>query len=49
MFKKPLLILLFLPIIGLGKNVNIPDANFRASIIWSGVDTNWDNQIQVKE
>ena len=49
MIKKLLLILPFLPMIGIGKNVTIPDANFRASIIGSGVDTNWYNQMQVKE
>jgi Leucine-rich repeat (LRR) protein len=43
-------ILLALPIIGFGQNVNIPDANFKAYLVGnSAINTNGDNQIQVSE
>jgi hypothetical protein len=48
-----LLILLCLPVIGFGQNVNIPDANFKAYLVGStspsGVNTNGDDEIQVSE
>jgi len=48
--KKLLLILLCLPFIGLGQNVNIPDANFKAYLVsnWA-INTNGDTEIQVSE
>jgi len=48
--KKLLLILLCLPFIGLGQNVNIPDANFKAYLVghWA-INTNGDAEIQVSE
>ena len=43
-------ILLALPMIGFGQNVNIPDANFKAYLVNnSAINTNGDNQIQVSE
>ena len=43
-------ILLALPIIGFGQNVNIPDANFKAYLVGnSAINTNGDNEIQVSE
>ena len=43
-------ILLALPMIGFGQNVNIPDANFKAYLVGnSAINTNGDNQIQVSE
>ena len=43
-------ILLALPIIGFGQNVNIPDANFKAYLVNNtAINTNGDNQIQVSE
>ena len=48
--KKLLLVLLALPMIGLGQNVNIPDANFKAYLLGNtAINTNGDNQIQVSE
>jgi len=48
--KKLLLILLCLPMIGFGQNVNIPDANFKAFLVAnSGINTNGDTEIQVSE
>tara|TARA_B110001450_G_scaffold251289_1_gene271189 strand:- start:493 stop:1248 length:756 start_codon:yes stop_codon:yes gene_type:complete len=48
--KKLLLILLCLPIIGFGQNVNIPDANFKAYLVGnSAINTNGDSEIQVSE
>jgi hypothetical protein len=48
--KKLLLILLCLPFIGFGQNVNIPDAIFKASLVGSvGINTNGDSEIQVSE
>ena len=48
--KKLLLILLCLPFIGFGQNVNIPDANFKAYLVgnWA-INTNGDTEIQVSE
>ena len=43
-------ILLALPMIGFGQNVNIPDANFKAYLVGnSAINTNGDNEIQVSE
>ena len=48
--KKLLLILLCLPIIGFGQNVNIPDANFKAYLVGNtAINTNGDTEIQVSE
>ena len=48
--KKLLLILLCLPMIGFGQNVNIPDANFKAYLVGnSAINTNGDGEIQVSE
>ena len=48
--KKILLILLCLPFIGFGQNVNIPDANFKAYLVGEpSINTNGDNEIQVSE
>ena len=48
--KKLLLILLYLPIILFGQNVNIPDANFKAYLVGnSAINTNGDTEIQVSE
>ena len=48
--KKLLLILLCLPMIGFGQNVNIPDANFKAYLVGnSSINTNGDTEIQVSE
>ena len=47
---KLLLLLLALPMIGFGQNVNIPDANFKAYLVTNpSINTNGDNQIQVSE
>ena len=47
---KLLLLLLTLPMIGFGQNVNIPDANFKAYLLGNtAINTNGDNQIQVSE
>ncbi len=48
--KKQLLILLCLPMIGFGQNVNIPDANFKAYLVGEpSINTNSDSEIQVSE
>ena len=48
--KQLLLILLCLPMIGFGQNVNIPDANFKAYLVGnSAINTNGDSEIQVSE
>ena len=48
--KKILLILIALPMIGFGQNVNIPDANFKAFLLtYTTTDTNGDSEIQVSE
>ena len=48
--KKLLLILLCLPMIGFGQNVNIPDANFKAYLVGElDINTNGDTEIQVSE
>ena len=48
--KKLLLILLCLPMIGFGQNVNIPDANFKAYLVGEpSINTNGDSEIQVSE
>ena len=50
MMKKGLLILLCLPMIGFGQNVNIPDANFKAYLVGNlAINTNGDTEIQVSE
>jgi hypothetical protein len=48
--KKLLLILIALPMIGFGQNVNIPDANFKAYLVGNtAINTNGDSEIQVSE
>ena len=48
--KKLLLILLCLPMIGFGQNVNIPDTNFKAYLVGdTAINTNGDAEIQVSE
>jgi len=48
--KKLLLILIALPMIGFGQNVNIPDANFKAYLVGNTlINTSGDNEIQVSE
>jgi hypothetical protein len=48
--KKLLLILLCLPMVGFGQNVNIPDANFKAYLVWNtAINTNGDAEIQISE
>ena len=48
--NKLLLILIPLPMIGFGQNVNIPDANFKAYLVGNTViNTNGDTEIQVSE
>ena len=48
--KKLLLILIALPMIGFGQNVNIPDANFKAYLVGNAlINTNGDTEIQVSE
>ena len=40
----------FLPMAGFGQNVNIPDANFKAYLVYNAeINTNGDNEIQVSE
>jgi Leucine-rich repeat (LRR) protein len=47
---KRILILLCLPLMTLGQNVNIPDANFKAYLVWNtAINTNGDTEIQVSE
>ena len=46
--KKLLLILLCLPMIGFGQNVNIPEANFKAYLVGNiFINTIGDTEIQV--
>ena len=48
--KKLLLVLLALPFIGFGQNVNIPDVNFKAYLVGNtAINTNGDTEIQVSE
>ena len=48
--KKLLLILLCIPMIGFGQNVNIPDVNFKAYLVGNtAINTNGDTEIQVSE
>ena len=48
--KKLLLILLWLPMIVFGQNVNIPDVNFKTYLIGNtSINTNGDMEIQVSE
>ena len=48
--KKLLLILLCLPIIGFGQNVNIPDSNFKTYLVGEPlINTNGDTEIQISE
>tara|TARA_B100001093_G_scaffold508406_1_gene570541 strand:+ start:529 stop:1230 length:702 start_codon:yes stop_codon:yes gene_type:complete len=48
--KKLLLILLCLPFIGFGQNVNIPDANFKSYLVGNAlINTNGDGEIQLIE
>jgi Leucine-rich repeat (LRR) protein len=48
--KKLLLVLLALPFIGFGQNVNIPDANFKGYLLGNtAINTNGDTEIQVTE
>jgi Leucine-rich repeat (LRR) protein len=48
--KNLLLVLLLLPTLGFGQNVNIPDANFKAYLVgYSAINTNGDTEIQVSE
>ncbi|MEC9209881.1 MAG: T9SS C-terminal target domain-containing protein, partial [Bacteroidota bacterium] len=48
--KRRLLILLCLPMILLGQNVSIPDANFKAYLVGNvAINTNGDAEIQVSE
>ena len=48
--KKLLLILIYLPFIGFGQPVNIPDVNFKAYLIGNtSINTNGDTEIQVSE
>ena len=47
---KLLLLLLVLPMIGFGQNVNIPDANFKEYLVGNtAINTNGDNEIQISE
>ena len=47
---KKFFLLLALPMIGFGQNVNIPDANFKAALVGNiAINTNGDNEIQVSE
>jgi Leucine-rich repeat (LRR) protein len=47
---KLLLLLLALPMIGFGQNVNIPDANFKAALVGNAsINTNMDSEIQITE
>ena len=47
---KLLLLLLALPMIGFGQNVNIPDANFKAYLVGNkAINTNRDKEIQISE
>jgi hypothetical protein len=47
---KKLLLILLMPMIGFGQNVNIPDANFKAYLVGEPlINTNGDTEIQVSE
>ena len=47
---KKLLLILLIPMIGFGQNVNIPDANFKAYLVGNSlINTNGDTEIQVSE
>ena len=47
---KLLLLLLALPMIGFGQNVNIPDANFKAYLVGNTkINTNGNKKIHVSE
>ena len=47
---KILLLLLALPMIGFGQNVNIPDINFKRYLVGNtAINTNGDKEIQVSE
>ena len=47
---KLLVLLLALPMIGFGQNVNIPDANFKEYLVGNtDINTNGDSEIQVSE
>ena len=44
------LLILLIPFVGFGQNVNIPDANFKAYLVGNtAINTNGDNEIQVSE
>jgi Leucine-rich repeat (LRR) protein len=44
------LLIILIPFVGFGQNVNIPDANFKACLVGnSAINTNGDSQIQVSE
>jgi len=46
--KKLLLILIALPMIGFGQNVNIPDANFKAYLVGNrAINTNGDTEYKL--
>ena len=48
--KKLLLILIALPMIGFGQNVNIPDPIFKTYLVGNDdINTNEDTEIQVSE
>ena len=48
--KKLLIVLLALPFIGFGQNVNIPDANFKGYLLGNtAINTNGYTEIQVSE
>ena len=48
--KKLLLVLLALPMLGFGQNVNIPDVNFKAYLVGNtAINTNGDTEIQLSE
>jgi hypothetical protein len=54
--KKPeimkhiyLTLLMFVTAVAGAQIVSIPDANFKARLVWNGYDTNTDNEIQVSE
>jgi hypothetical protein len=50
MMKKLLVILIALPMIGFGQNVNIPDADFKSYLVGNtAINTNGDSEIQVSE
>jgi hypothetical protein len=50
MIKKLLLLLICLPFIGFGQNVNIPDANFKVYLVANtDINTNEDSEIHAKK